>query len=119
MENAGYQFRKVEAQLGDVANHERVGQLLMVNADMGESLASAVGNHHSIGEGPSPLVCLIHMADNLCKDLGLGYMEEEKGLYDERVLEALGIQESDLDAVRETLAEDAVEEVRNMVDQCL
>jgi len=119
MENAEYQFRKVEAQLGDVANHERVGQLLMVNADMGESLAGAVGNHHSIGEGPSPLVCLIHMADNLCKDLGLGYMEEEKGVYDEQVLEALGIQASDLDAVRERLAEDAVEEVRNMVDQCL
>jgi len=25
------------------------------------------------GDDPTPLTCLIHMADNLCKDLGLSY----------------------------------------------
>lgn len=120
MEKAQYQFRKVEAQLGDVANHERVGQLLMINADMGESLAATVAAHHSIGaDEPAPLLCLVHMADNLCKDIGLGYMEEERGNYDARVLAALKLKKADLEALVEKLARVIPAEVRSMMDQCM
>ncbi len=38
------------------------------------------------GDDPTPLTCLIHMADNLCKDLGLSYLPEEVSRYDPRVM---------------------------------
>ena len=119
MEKAELDFRTVENKLGDVANHERVGQLLMINANMGEELSQAVGSHHSVGDDPTPLTCLIHMADNLCKDLGLSYLPEESSRYDPRVLKKLKLVEDNLPVLRETLAEDIAEEVKSMVDQCL
>ena len=119
MESAQYQFRKVEAELGDMANHERVGQLLVINADMGEVLATTVGMHHTIGEKPEPLLCLINLADNLCKDIGLGYLAEERGDYDERVSAELGIRKRDIPRIREELAKEVPNEVRDMVNQCM
>ena len=119
MEKSGLTFREVENKMGDVANHERVGQLLMINANMGEELAQAVGSHHAVGDDPAPLVCLIHMADNLCKDLGLSYLPDEISRYDPRVLKKLKLVEDNISVLRETLAEDVPDEVKSMVDQCL
>ena len=45
-------FRSVESKMGDVATHERIGQLLMINANMGEEMAQAVGSHHAVGDDP-------------------------------------------------------------------
>ena len=36
------------------------------------------------------LSALVHLANNMCKDLGLGYSAKEKGVYSPAVLEALG-----------------------------
>lgn len=119
MGNAHSQFRQAEIQLGDVTNHERIGQLLMINADMGEELAGSVGAHHTVGEDPTPLVCLIHVADNLCKDMGLGYGEEETGHYNPKALARLGLKKEDLESLRETLTADVGDEVTSMVAQCL
>jgi HD-like signal output (HDOD) protein len=112
-------FRSVEAKMGDVASHERVGQLLIINANMGETLAGAVGNHHAPGEDPSALLCLIHMADNLCKELGLGYLAGDKGRYDAQVLAQIKLKRDDVVALRNTLAEDVKDEVKSLVDLCL
>lgn len=112
-------FRSVEAKMGDVASHERVGQLLIINANMGETLAAAVGNHHGPGEDPSALLCLIHMADNLCKELGLGYLPSDKGRYDALVLQQLKLKRDDVVALRNALAEDVKDEVKGLVDLCL
>ena len=119
MEKGDLDFRTVENKLGDVANHERVGQLLMINANMGEDIAHAVGSHHAVGDDPTPLSCLIHMADNLCKELGLSYLPEEPSRYDPRVLKKLKLVEDNIPVLREALAEDILEEVKSMVDQCL
>jgi hypothetical protein len=56
-----------------------------MNANMGEEIAQVVGTHHSLDETPGDLACLLHMANNLCKDLGLGYLADEKGQYSQVV----------------------------------
>ena len=50
-------------------------------------LVDAVGLHHTVTESSDPLNCLL----NLSKDLGLGYMEEEKGVYLDPLLANLEI----------------------------
>ena len=112
-------FRKAENRLGNSANHERLGQLLMMNANLGKEIAEVVGQHHNPGKDPGNLACLLHMANNLCKDLGLGYLPNEKGRYSKSVLKALNMELSDIKALRESLAEETVDEIKNAVEQCL
>ena len=59
------------------------------------------------------------MADNLCKKIGLGYLPEEPSRYDPRVIKKLKLVDGNVPVLREALAEDNLEEVKNMVDQCL
>ena len=112
-------FREAEAQMGDSANHERVGQLLLTAADMGPRLAAAVGRHHTIGNAPGDLTCLIHLADNLCRDLGLGYLAEEQGVYSEEVLRLLGLTPEDVQNLKEAVGNEIVTEVKELVGQCM
>jgi len=65
------------------------------------------------------LVRLVHVANNLCKDLGLGYFPRVQPEYDVEVLEALRVDQGRLDVLRERLAADVVDEIREMVDQCM
>ena len=119
VQGAGISFRRAETGLGDSANHERLGRLLMMNANMGEELASAVGTHHASDKDPSELVCLLHIANNLCKDLGLGYLPEERGQYSKEVLETLGMTSSSVALLRSSLADNLTGEIKRMVEQCL
>ena len=48
---------------------------VLYGGKLGQELVEAVGTHHSIGDEPGDLVCLIHLANNICKDLGLSYFE--------------------------------------------
>ena len=112
-------FRRAEQRLGDSANHERLGQLLLMNANVGKELAEAVGQHHNPGSTPGELACLLHLANNLCKDLGLGCLPTEKGRYNKSVLRTLKMSPKDVKDLRKRLAEDTVEEVRSAVEQCL
>ncbi len=70
MRSPNCSFRQAEVDLGDVASHQRVGQLLL-NSDMGENAVNAVGNHHELSD-PDDLLRLLHVADNLAKSVGLG-----------------------------------------------
>ena len=117
-ENSG-SFRRAEARLGDPANHERLGQLLLINANMGEEVAGVVGTHHGLGEEPAPLACLVHLANQLSKDLGMGYLPDEAADYSEEVLKVLDMKPEDVESLKESLAEDTTGEVKSMVDQCL
>ena len=46
-------FRTVEAQFGSVPNHEYIGQILLLKANMGPDIVNWVGNHDTIGESPA------------------------------------------------------------------
>lgn len=110
----GGSFRSAERDLGDVASHERIGQLMLLNNDMGEDSVSAVAKHHDAA-AEADLVRLVHLANNLSKDLGLGYFPGEDSDYDADVLKALAIDEGKLQDLRDQLAA----EVKAMVDQCI
>ena len=112
-------FHEAETQLGSVANHERLSKLLLLNADMGEGVVQAVGNHHAIPEDSADLDCLLHIANGLCKDLGLGYFTDEAGEYDPEILDRLGISGEQMEVARDTLASDIVPEIKEMVEACL
>lgn len=114
----GGSFRSAEHDLGDVASHERIGQLMLLNNDMGEDSVSAVANHHEAA-AEADLVRLVHLANNLSKDLGLGYFPGEEPEYDADVLKALAIDEGKLQALRDQLAAEVVDEIKAMVDQCM
>jgi hypothetical protein len=112
-------FREAEAKMGHVGLHEEVGQLLMLQVDAGLELVRSVGNHHTGGDAPSPLTSLIHVADNICKDMGMGYLKDEKGTFSPAVLESLGLDEGDIEGIRRAMEDTIVSEVGQIVSTCL
>lgn len=111
-------FAEAEKRLGAVVSHEQVGQLLLMRATMGETVVRSVASHHTPDAVPEPLVCLIHLADNLCKDFGLGYLPDERGHYNPAVLRMLRLDEAGVERLRQSLEETAVPEIMDIVDRC-
>ncbi len=118
MDTEGCTFREAEKATGDVANHELLARLLLMKSDVGEQLVEAVGTHHTVGATPSDLVCLLHLADELSKELGFGYLEEEPRLYAAEVLRKLGLETSDVVGLRDRLSNDLPDQIRVVVDRC-
>ena len=112
-------FRRAETRLGDVVNHEYLGQLLLLNANAKPELVEAVATHHSTGGMPKPLVCLIHLADSLCKGLDMGYLPEEQEMYSASVLHALKLTRKDMEGIKESLGEPMVLEIKELVNRCI
>ena len=77
MDSESVPFRQAEKATGDVANHELLGRLLLLKLKVGEQLVEAVGTHHTAGTDPSDLTCVLHVADNLAKQLGFSYQPDE------------------------------------------
>jgi HD-like signal output (HDOD) protein len=121
MAESGTSFRQAERDLGDVADHEYLGGLLLLKSRATEGLVEAVRSHHSTGENPSPLTCLIHLSDNLCKAMGLGCLEEEPIACRPAVLDALQLNQGDLVRLKEELTqgEDVPTEARELLSRCL
>ena len=59
------------------------------------------------------------MADNLCKDLGLGYLEKEQAVYSPSVLDALQVSEEDMGRLKEEMGERMADEIEDLVNLCL
>ena len=119
METEKCTFRQAEIELGDGANHQQIGRLLLLKENMGATLAEAVGTHHEVADDPSPLVCLVHLANNMCKDLGLGYRVDEPSAYDPAVLSALNLSPDELQTLVERLRETVHQDVVDMIDRCV
>jgi len=114
----GVTFREGEVRMGDAVTHEQVGQLLLIRTRMDQGVVKGVGSHHEPDTLPQPLVCLVHLADNLCKDLGLGYGPQERGVYSSSVLQAAGLDQGGLDQLRERLRVAMGDEIENLVNRC-
>ena len=112
-------FRDAEVQLGDMAHHEQVGQLLLMKSNVRQELVEAVQSHHTVEEGSSELTCLLYLVNNLVKDLGLGYLPEEKGMYSEPLLSGLNISLDDIQQLKEKLTEEVVPQIQHVVELCL
>ncbi len=101
------QFHDAEERRGDLVSHEQLGQLLLMQARMAATLVRGVGDHHDPGTVPDGLMALVHVADNLCKELGLGYGVDERGLNQESIVE-----------LRQQLEGETVAEIMEVVERC-
>ncbi len=111
-------FRAAEIELGDVANHEYLGKLLLMKSKVDKGLVDAVATH-AVPENPSDLVCLVHLANNLSKELAMGYLPDEQPHYDPRVLEKLNLSEDDCHGIRDALFADGAKEIKDVVQRCI
>ena len=118
MDGSTRSFRDAETRMGDTATHEQVGELLLIRTNMAQELVSAVANHSDPDPLPRPLVSLVHLGDQICKDLGLGYAHGEKGDYSDSVLRSLNVDRDKLDQLRDDLRENMVDEIMDVVDRC-
>ena len=118
MDGTTRSFRDAETRMGDTATHEQVGELLLIRTNMAQELVSAVANHSDPEPLPRPLVSLVHLGDQICKDLGLGYTQGERGDYSDSVLRALDLVRAGLDRLREDLRASVVDEIMDIVDRC-
>jgi len=119
MEAANLPFRQAEKELGDLANHEFLGKVMLEKSQVGSKLVEAVEAHDTTGDAPTPLICLIHMADNIGTDLGLGYLPEERTAYSPAVLRVLDLDQEAVAKLVETCGQEVVKEVDDLVEQCL
>ena len=111
-------FREAEQELCDDANHEFLGQILLLKSNVGERLVQAVATHHATTGTPDSLGCLIHLSSNLCKDIGKGYLADEQTVYSAEVLRAVGMEKDDVRVLRESLGDEMVELVDDLVERC-
>lgn len=110
-------FHEAETHFGKVISHEEVGQLLLLKANAKQEVVEAVGAHHNPGPQPSSLTCLIHLADNLCMDLGLADFKEERGIYSEHILETLGLTQGDVQNLQKLLGTSIAEEIQQRIER--
>ena len=112
-------FREAEVGIGEAAHHERVGQMLLMKSNVRKELVEAVSSHHTVTESSTVLTALLYLVNNLTKDLGLGYLPDEKGVYTDELLAKLELKMEDVDKIRETFTETLVPEIKNVVELCL
>lgn len=118
MDTEGVTFRQAEKATGDVANHELLGRLLLLKSKVGEKLVDAVGTHHTAGPDPSDLTCILHVADNLAKERGFGYLAEEPRLWSPDVLSRMNLMPDTAIALLDKVGRDVTERIAELVDHC-
>ena len=119
MSNENTSFRQAEQALGDVANHEYLGKLLLMKSGVGKLLVEAVSMHDTPGDPPPPLVCLVHLANELSKELGKGHTPDERPTYNSQVLKALKLNISDIKRISNELQGQVSEEINTLVKHCV
>jgi HD-like signal output (HDOD) protein len=112
-------FSQAEEELGGAITHEWIGELLLKKSDMPSNISRAVGLHHALGERPAPLTGLVHIADNMAKEMGLGLTEEEPANYDREVLKMFGLKRESTRKVVSNLSSMVKTEVRRLIKECM
>jgi hypothetical protein len=65
------------------------------------------------------VVSLVHVANNLAKELGFGYLPHEDARYSTSVLMSLGLKRRGLDQLRNALGETAAADIEDIVARCM
>ncbi len=111
-------FREAESHMASGVTHEQVGQLLLLRSGMPRDVVQAVKLHHRPESPPLPLVSLVHLSDNLCKDMGMSYVPGERGQYSDAVLRSLQLSRAGLDQLRERLRRSVAGEIEDLFERC-
>ena len=112
-------FREAEMELGDFANHEFLGKVLLHRSQVSKNLIKGVGAHNSLGNSPTPLICLLHLVNEVSKELGLGYLSWEKASYSPKVLRVLKLDQEAVTRLVESFGGEIVKGVDDLVARCL
>jgi hypothetical protein len=88
--------------------------LLLLKADLGPEITEWVAIHDS-ATSPDSLFHLLHIANNLCKDLGLSYPQESAGCYSPEILSSLSLSEDDIASLRDNVGAELVAEVKELL----
>lgn len=113
------QFHQAESDLGGAISHEWIGELVLRKSDMPSEITRAVGLHHVLGERPAPLTALVHVADGIAHEMGLGLMEDEAVTYDRKALAVLQLKREDVRTMSKNYASLVKGEVRRLVKECM
>lgn len=112
-------YYEAEREMGGLVTHEFIGELLIRKSQMSMELVSAVGLHHVTGESPGSLVSLVHVANSLAKEMGMGYFDKEPVDYSRPALDALELTRQGVRAVKDVLEEEVKGQVKELVKQCM
>ncbi len=112
-------FRQAEDQLGNPATHEQVGMLLLIRSGLGREVVAAVGRHHDTNGPWEPLTCLVHLANNLCKELGHSHLPGEAAAYCPTVLAQMGVDAAALEQLRADLRQTVEPQLGDLLHRCL
>ena len=119
MKEINVSFREAEIKLGDFANHEFLGKVLLYQSQVSKNLIKGVGAHNTLGNSPNRLTCLLHLANEISKELGLGYLPWEKPSYNPQVLSELKFDQEELARLVESLGAEIVKKVDDLIERCL
>ena len=111
----GVPFHEAEKQLAPGVNHEDIGRLVALKADLGPEVTDWIAKHDTPRRNARPLYCLLHLANNLCKDLGLSYPQEKGADYSPGVLRRLGLEEIDMHKLRDSIGEPLVSDLKQLM----
>lgn len=113
-------YHEAEEELGGLVTHEFIGELLIRKGQMSKELVAAAGQHHVTGDSPGPLVSLVHVANNLAQELGLGYFETTGSTdYSRPALDALKLTRQGVLTAKDALEKSVVGQVKQLVKQCM
>ena len=84
-----------------------------------EGLVDAVGTHESPEEKSSELTCPIHLANNLSKELAMGYLPDEQHDYNSVVLKKLKLTQEDIERIGDTLFAESIQEIEEAVQRSI
>ncbi|MFT5086541.1 MAG: hypothetical protein ACI906_004011 [Candidatus Latescibacterota bacterium] len=101
-------------ELGNIAAHDDLGRLMLLKSGVNIELVEAVGFHHDLNASSPPLVHLIHLANQLSKDIGMGYDPKDRGKYAAETLRHFAIDTQQVRELREGIAAS----INNQLEQC-
>lgn len=116
--NPQFSFRRAETELGNIATHDYLGRLMLIKSGVQIELVEAVGFHHELSASSPPLIHLIHLANQLSKDMGMGYSPGERGTYSAAMMRHFSIDAQQVRALRNDIHEGIAESINNHIEQC-
>ena len=111
----GISFHEAERKLDLGIDHEDIGKLVALKADLGPEVTDWVAKHDTPHRNAKPLHCLLLLANNLCKDLGLSYPQEKGSDYSPQILRQLDLDEMDLHRLRDSIGDALVSDVKQLL----